>query len=106
MGVEEGRVVEAERECIVDCREGVRVRAETLRAAEGGAPIEPSIRCMAFVTVDVFGPVVRMLFARVLAGSEVSVNFFSFPAPSLSLSDNAEGGRITEGVLKMDGSRL
>ena len=31
---------------------------------------------------------------------------FSFPTPSFELSDKAEGGRITVGVLKMDGSRL
>lgn len=82
------------------------MRPEIFRAAEGGAPIELSIRFTAFVTTDAVGPLTLTLFVSVLAGSEVSANFFSFPAPSFELSDKAEGGRITEGVLKVDGSRL
>lgn len=82
------------------------MRPENLRAAEGGAPIEPSIRFTAFVTTDVIVPLTRTLFASILTGSEVSAVLFSFPVPSFELSDKAEGGRITEGVLKADGSRL
>ena len=104
--MKEDRLVEAERECIEDCLEGVRVRPENFRTAEGGPPIEPSIRFTAFMTTDVGGLLTLMLFASVLTGSEVSADFFSFQAPSFELSDKAEGGRITEGVLKTDASRL
>ena len=79
---------------------------ETFLAAEsGGAPIEPSIRLTAFVTTDVGGPLTRILFASVFMVLRVSA-VFSFPAPSFELSDRAEGGRITVGVLKIEDSRL
>lgn len=104
--MEEGRFVEAEREWTEDCLEGVRVRPEIFRADEGGHPIEFSIRFTAFVTTDAVKPFTLTLFASVLTGSEVSAGFFSFPAPSFEQSDNAEGGRIVDGVLKIDGSRL
>lgn len=82
------------------------MRPENFRAAEGGQPIEPSIRLTAFVTTDVVEPLTLTLFASVLTGSEASPGFFSFPPPSFEVSDKAEGGRIAEGVLKTNGSRL
>ena len=47
----------------------------------------------------------RTLFASVFMVLRVSA-VFSLPTPSFELSDRAEGGRITVGVLKIDDSRL
>jgi len=109
VGVEDERLVDAEREWIEGVREGVPASPETFRAAEsGGAPIEPSIRFTAFVTADIVGPLTRTLFASVFMVLKVSAvfSFPTFPTLSFELSDRAEGGRITVGVLKMDDSRL
>jgi hypothetical protein len=56
------------------------------------------------MTTDVVEPLTQTLFASVLTGIGVSAVFF--PTPSSELSDKAEGGRTTVGVLKMDVSRL
>ena len=62
--------------------------------------MEPSIRFTAFVKIDGVGPLTRTHFASVLVAPGVSVDL-PFPAAFFVSLDKAEGGRITEGTLKM-----